>query len=143
MFNSIMAAVALVQSPVDSASPLERELLALSAAPAQVRHEFVDQVIRDWNMPLWRFLQFSADQQRDMVERAYYIQALNKALLVHEGDPDLVNILNELADKSASPKQIALKFNGEYKRKFGLWAPIIPVNVVELTSRMLRARTVR
>lgn len=143
MLNSVFVAIALVQSPVEDVSPLEIELRALVAAPAEVRHEFIDQVIVDWNMPLWRYVRYSASQQSMMAERAYYIQAVGKAMLVHQNDRALTDIINELDTPNPDMRGIAIKFDREFKRRYGRWAPIVPVDVQALTRRMLRGRTVR
>ncbi len=122
-------------------SPLAIEENSLLNAPGEVQFEFLHQANPNVGISLRQFLRMPPEQTRGILLRAYYLEALSRAMLIHRGDSELVGLINSFNgnNEEAIVKRLDLRF----KEKFGSWAPLAPVDVNALIARMLDRRTIR
>lgn len=128
-------------------SPLQIEEKALSKSVSDVQWEFVRQVVLNFVTSQQNFRHIPEADRKAYVKQAYYLQALSMIGLTTRGDPELIQLLSGVTPKTVNNaiemERIALSFESTYRRKYGLWPQIVPVNVEALTERMLRQRVVR
>ncbi|MDH7973529.1 hypothetical protein QH494_15165 [Sphingomonas sp. AR_OL41] len=141
--TQVMLAVAMIaQAAIGGMSPLQVEEQELENCSPEVRYEFIRLANPQFGIPLRRYVRLPIDVQMRAAREAYYLSAIDRALLVYQGDPDLIAILNSFANGSDA-ERVATSFEQVYYSKFGRWPPIVPVNVSALVVRMLDERTVR
>ena len=142
LFTAVV--IAAVQAPSQSSlSPVETQARALEESSPELRYEFIKEAVPGFGIPQRRYVSMPIEQQIRAVLNVYYLQALQKAVLVYRGDPDLVEILNRYTVNAPSLANIILEFEAIYKSKFGKWPPIVPVDVDDLLERMLSDKTIR
>jgi hypothetical protein len=123
-------------------SPLQAEEAKLEQAGPAVKFEFINSVIKNFGMTFRSFRQYTNERQFEMARRAYYLQAMSRAVLVYRADAELAAIINRIPSET-DLKPVALDFELLYYKKFGKWPPIVPVDVDALTERMLSDLEVR
>jgi len=141
MYTPLIVLAAL--AAVEGQGPLKVGAEELASAPAGVKYEFWRQVFRNVTQERGVFIRMPQADQNRVVLHGYYLRALKKAMLLHRGDAELVDILNTLAEPGADPEAIALRFEDKYHQKFGTWPNLVPVNVDALIERMLIEQEIR
>lgn len=142
LFTAVV--IAAVQAPSRSSlSPVEIQARALEESSPELRYEFIKEAVPGFGIPRRRYVTQPIEQQKRTALNVYYLQALQKAVLVYRGDPDLAQILNRYTVNTPLLSNIILEFEAKYKSKFGRWPPIVPVDVDVLLERMLGDKTIR
>lgn len=142
MIQYLAAIAIVVQTPLQEVSPLQVQANALTNSPPQVQYEFIKEVVPGYGVTLPQYLRLPRERQVGAALSAYYLQALDRAMLVYRGDAELVAIL-ESFKTAADAERVMLEFEATYRRKFKTWPPVVPVDVDAFINRMLSQRTIR
>jgi hypothetical protein len=115
---------------------------ALNSSEDVVRFYVIKSVFPDIAISERQFRGMDEGDKSKLLAQAYYKSAFFRAVLLHRGDSELVDILNKMAHNN-DLKEVCLEFEKAYVKKFGSFPDIVPVDVAHLTRRLLDNRLIR
>jgi hypothetical protein len=131
------------EPPILLASPLLIELERLEKSPAEVKYIVIKRAGIGSDITFQQFSRVNPESMKRMAREAYYIMSFERAMLLTDGDSDLVDILNRFGKPNSSFMELSLEFEKLYYKKFRVMPKIVPVDVRSLIEKILYMRKVQ
>lgn len=121
-------------------SPLKSEEIKLLESDDLVLFQFLKNNISNVTYQQFQKL-IPFDKRRDLARELYYKKSVKMATIAYRNNADFVGFLNALFENNVPStndiEKAMIKFEKVYYQKFGRYPLIIPVDVDELTARVL------